>query len=116
MNKRIQQIPLPTSVDDLNLVEVLKEEIDISAMDINGTIQLQEGVTMPTDAEIATAKTNLLNKYVGNEYSRKRKVSYPSIKDQLDALYHDIVNGNLNEASSSFVSIIKAVKDEYPKL
>jgi len=115
MSKRIQQIQLPTSVDDLNLVEVLKEEFNISATDINGTIQLPEGVTMPTDEEIATAKTNLLSKYQGIEYSRKRKVSYPSVKEQLDALYHDIVNGNLNEASSSFVSIIKAVKDEYPK-
>lgn len=115
MSKRIQQIPLPTSVDDLTLVEVLKEEFDISAMDINGTIQLPDGVTMPTDAEIATAKTNLLGKYQSVEYSRKRKVSYPSVKEQLDALYHDIVDGNLNEASSSFVSIIKAIKDQYPK-
>ena len=70
---------------------------------------------MPTDEEIATAKTNLYNKYQSVDYSRKRKISYPSVKDQLDALYHDIVNGNLNEASSSFVSIIKAVKNEYPK-
>lgn len=115
MNKRIQQIPLPTSVDDLNLIEVLKEEFDISAMDINGTIQLPEGVTMPSDDEIATAKINLLSKYTDNEYSRKRKVSYPSVKEQLDALYHDIINGNLNEANSSFVAMIKAVKEQYPK-
>lgn len=115
MNKRIQEIPLPTSVDDLNIVEVLKEEFDISAMDINGTIKLPEGVTMPSDEEIASAKVNLLNKYTGNEYSRKRKVSYPSIKEQLDALYHDIIDGNLNEANSSFVAMIKSVKEQYPK-
>ncbi len=115
MNKRIQQLQLPTSADGLNLIEVLKEEFEISATDINGTIQLPDGITMPTDEEIAIAKTNLYNKYKSVEYSRKRKISYPSLKDQLDALYHDIVNDNLNDTDSSFISIIKAVKDKYPK-
>ena len=115
MNKRMEALNLPTSVDDINLVEVLKEEFDISANDINGTIQLPEGVDMPSDEEIAAAKETLLAKYQGNEYSKKRGITYPEIKEQLDALYHDIVNGNLNAENSTFVSMIKAVKDEYPK-
>lgn len=115
MNKRMVALNLPTSVDDLTLVEVLKEEFDISANDINGTIELPEGVDMPSDEEIASAKENLLARYQGNEYAKKRGITYPEIKQQLDALYHDIVNGNLNAENSTFVSMIKAVKDEYPK-
>lgn len=115
MNKRMEALNLPTSVDDLTLIEVLKEEFDISANDINGTIQLPEGVDMPSDEEIAIAKETLLAKYQGNEYSKKRGITYPEIKEQLDALYHDIVNGNLNAENSTFVSMIKAVKDQYPK-
>jgi len=115
INKRMEALNLPTSVDDINLLEVLKEEFDISANDINGTIQLPEGVDMPSDEEIAAAKETLLAKYQGNEYSKKRGITYPEIKQQLDALYHDIVNGNLNAENSTFVSMIKAVKDEYPK-
>jgi hypothetical protein len=115
MNKRMEALNLPTSVDDLTLIEVLKEEFNISANDINGTIQLPEGVDMPSDEEIAAAKETLLAKYQGNEYSKKRGITYPEIKQQLDALYHDIVNGNLNAENSTFVSMIKAVKDEYPK-
>lgn len=115
MNKRMDGLNLPTSVDDLTLVEVLKVEFDISANDINGTIQLPEGVDMPSDEEIAAAKETLLAKYQGNEYSKKRRITYPQIKEQLDALYHDIVNDNLNAENSTFVSMIKSVKDKYPK-
>lgn len=111
----MEALNLPTSVDDINLLEVLKEEFDISANDINGTIQLPEGVDMPSDEEIAAAKETLLAKYQGNEYSKKRRITYPEIREQLDALYHDIVNGNLNAENSTFVAMIKAVKDEYPK-
>ena len=111
----MEALNLPTSVNDLTLVEVLKEEFDISANDINGTIQLPEGVDMPSDEEIASAKETLLGKYQGNEYSKKRRITYPEIREQLDALYHDIVNNNLNAENSTFVSMIKAVKDEYPK-
>ena len=111
----MEALNLPTSVDDLNLIEVLKEEFDIAANDINGTIQLPEGVDMPSDEEIASAKENLLARYQGNEYAKKRRITYPEIREQLDALYHDIVNGNLNAENSTFVSMVKEVKDEYPK-
>jgi hypothetical protein len=115
MNAKIQEIGIPNSVDDLNLVEVLKEEFNILATDINGKIKLPEGAVMPSDEEIAAAKLNLLGKYQSIEYARNRGNSYPALREQLDALYHDIVNGNLTESNSTFVSMIKAVKDQYPK-
>jgi len=39
---------------------------------------------------------------------------YPSIGDQLDALYKDIVAGTVT-TSGAFATAIKAVKDKYPK-
>tara|TARA_B100000424_G_scaffold67927_1_gene50376 strand:- start:16 stop:348 length:333 start_codon:yes stop_codon:yes gene_type:complete len=39
---------------------------------------------------------------------------YPSIGDQLDNLYKDIVAGTLT-TSGAFATAIKAVKDKYPK-
>lgn len=115
MSKRTDALNLPTSVDDLTLVEVLKEEFDILANDFNGIISLPEGVDMPSDEEIAIAKENLLAKYNGIEYIKKRRTEYPQIKEQLDALYHDITNGTLDVDNSTFISMIKSVKDKYPK-
>jgi len=40
-------------------------------------------------------------------YSQKRFLEYPSIKDQLDDIYHNGVDG--------WKSTIKAIKDKYPK-
>ncbi len=42
-----------------------------------------------------------------NEYQYKRAAEYPSIKDQLDDLYHNGIDG--------WKTTIKAVKDKYPK-
>jgi|TARA_R100001463_G_C3484626_1_gene217326 hypothetical protein len=42
-----------------------------------------------------------------NEYQYKRAAEYPNVKDQLDDLYHNGINGWKNT--------IKAVKDKYPK-
>jgi len=39
---------------------------------------------------------------------------YPSIGDQLDSLYKDIVAGTLT-TSGAFATAIKATKDKYPK-
>ncbi len=51
-------------------------------------------------AELKTA-------YDNNKYQRDRAAEYPSIKDQLDDIYHNGVDG--------WKTTIKAVKDKYPK-
>ena len=45
--------------------------------------------------------------YDNNKYQRDRAVAYPSIKDQLDDLYHNGIDG--------WKTTIKAIKDKYPK-
>jgi hypothetical protein len=39
---------------------------------------------------------------------------YPDLKEQLDALYRDIVNGTVSERGE-FFTMIKSVKDSVPK-
>jgi hypothetical protein len=49
-----------------------------------------------------------------NEYKIERRLSYPSIANQLDMLWHAIDTNSLNK-TSDFYTTIKAVKDAYPK-
>ena len=42
-----------------------------------------------------------------NEYQYKRADEYPSIVDQLDDIYHNVIDG--------WKKTIKGVKDKYPK-
>jgi len=43
-------------------------------------------------------------------YRDKRRVSYPSIRDQLDMIYHDIKNN-----TTTWLEAIEEVKAKYPK-
>ena len=70
---------------------------------------------------IDAARTTINSELAATEYQRKRTgldgttdTIYPSIGDQLDNLYKDIVAGTLT-TSGSFATAIKAVKDKYPK-
>jgi hypothetical protein len=65
--------------------------------------------TRPTDAEIATELARLQQEFEDKEYQRQRVLEYPSIGDQLDALFHAGV------FPSDMAAQIQAIKDKYPK-
>lgn len=48
------------------------------------------------------------------DYKKLRRMNYPSVGEQLDALWHAMNNGESTKIEP-FYSIIKAVKDKYPK-
>ena len=48
------------------------------------------------------------------DYRKLRRQDYPKIGDQLDALWHSMNNGDTPKIEP-FYSMIKAVKDKYPK-
>ena len=67
----------------------------------NGTM------TPIAEADILAKQKELETAYENNKYQRDRAEAYPSIKDQLDDLYHNGIDG--------WKTTIKAIKDKYPK-
>jgi hypothetical protein len=66
--------------------------------------------TQPTESQIATELARLQAEYEAKEYQRKRVAEYPSIGDQLDALFHAGV------FPEDMAEQIQAIKDKYPKV
>jgi hypothetical protein len=48
------------------------------------------------------------------DYRKLREKAYPTVQNQLDALWHAMNNGEA-EKIEPFYSMIKAVKDKFPK-
>ena len=65
--------------------------------------------TQPTEEEIQAEITRLQAEYDAKAYQRSRKPEYPSIGDQLDALFKAGV------FPDDMAAKIQAVKDKYPK-
>lgn len=72
-------------------------------------IWLDQTQTQPTEEEIQAEIKRLQEEYERTEYQRKRLSEYPSIGDQLDALFH------AGLFPSEMAQQIQAVKVKYPK-
>ena len=70
---------------------------------------LDTSQTKPTEEQIQAEITRLQAEYDANEYQRNRKPEYPSIGDQLDALF------KAGAFPDDMAAKIQAVKDKYPK-
>jgi hypothetical protein len=70
---------------------------------------LDSNTTPPTKEEAEEKLQELLQEYEIKKYQRQRAPEYPSIGDQLDALFHAGV------FPSEMAEQIQAVKDKYPK-
>jgi len=58
-------------------------------------------------AELSTADDNL-------DYARKRKAEYPSIEEQLDLLYKDML-ADKGDKTGEWFKAVKKIKDDNPK-
>jgi len=71
--------------------------------------------TPPFTKEQLLAKwTEGYNDLNGKTYQFERECEYPSLGEQLDALFHDIDQGKLDK-TGTFYALLKEVKDTYPK-
>ena len=61
--------------------------------------------TEPSSDAIAAEVTRLQAVYDNKEYQRTRATAYPKIGDQLDSLYHDILNNKLDKTGTWFTGI-----------
>ena len=94
---------------------VVTIEGDAGAFDASGNV-----VTLD-QSKINTARAEIDAQAAATLYQRQRTgesgttdTIYPSIGDQLDNLYKDILAGTLT-SSGAFATAIKATKDKYPK-
>ncbi len=68
-----------------------------------------DGGAKPSESDCTTGLSNLQTAWdlENDSYKSKRRAEYPSIKDQLDDIYHNGIDG--------WKTTIKAVKDKYSK-
>lgn len=64
----------------------------------------------PSLEELETECDRLQADWEAKQYQRDRAKEYPDIKDQMDMLFHDKVDG-----TNTWQAAIQAVKDKYPK-
>ena len=60
----------------------------------------------PTESEVNTKLTELVNAHNAKDYRRQSTEEYPTLEDQLDDLYHNFIDAE---------NYYQAVKDKYPK-
>ena len=75
----------------------------------DGLEWLDEIQTKPSEDEISQKIEELKAEHERTQYQRQRKPEYPSITDQLDALFHAGV------FPPEMAEQIQAIKDKYPK-
>ncbi len=84
-------------------------------------MKMVNGVVVPCTAEDEAAIVQKeavaaidREKYAKNEYILNRKNEYPSVQDQLLAIWNSMDKGEIPQ-SKEFYSAIKAVNDKYPE-
>lgn len=81
-------------------------QFSVEAEDVK-KITWYNSTTPIAEADILAKQKELQTAYDNNKYQRDRAEAYPLLKDQLDDLYHNGIDG--------WKTTIKAIKDKYPK-
>jgi len=83
-------------------------KIAVRGNDINTCeIEWHKGTTPIAKADIEAKMVEVQAEYDALQYQRDRALEYPSVKDQLDKIYHSGID--------EWKKVIKATKDKYPK-
>jgi hypothetical protein len=103
------------SIDQVTDLEVLVEHFNLNGIEVNGQlVGTTSGDPLPSTDEIEAARQTVFNTLKAREYKSIRGASYPNIRDQLDALYRDVMAGTL-DSSGEFATLITNVKNSNPK-
>ena len=89
----------------------LRPNADFSMnLDYESLIWLDEVQVKPTEQEYNDAVTAWNTEYESQEYARNRASAFPSIGDQMDMQYHDLLN-----STTTWKDAIAKVKADNPK-
>ena len=111
------------ALDHEAIYEAYKSEAKpvVSIDDSTGAFDADGNSVTLDSTKVAAARTALDTAAAAIAYKSKRTGAdgttdtiYPTIGDQLDNLYKDIVAGTVT-TSGAFATAIKATKDKYPK-
>ena len=111
------------ALDHEAIYEAYKSEAKpvVSIDDTAGAFDADDNSVTLDQSKIDAARTSLDTAAAAILYKTQRTGAagttdtiYPTIGDQLDALYKDIVAGTVT-TSGAFATAIKATKDKYPK-
>ena len=111
------------SLDHEAIYEAYKSETKpvVTIDDSAGAFDADGNKVTLDDAKVAAARKSLDDALAATEYQRKRtgadgttETIYPTIGDQLDMLYKDMLAGKL-DTTGTWATAIKATKDKYPK-
>ena len=83
-------------------------QVRVIGEDVNQITWHDGNPTNITKEQILAKQTELQAAYDAQDYARKRDAEYPSIKDQLDKIYHEGIDKWKED-------MIKPVKDKHPK-
>ena len=76
-------------------------------------LEWQHDSKPPTKEEIQAELLREVGVYEYYVYERNREKQYPDLKEQLDMLYHDIMEDNLN--NGRWIQTITDIKESNPK-
>jgi len=111
------------SLDHDAIYEAYKSEAKpvVTIDDSRGAFDADGNKVTLDDAKVAAARKSLDDALAATEYQRQRTgagsttdTCYPTIGDQLDMIYKDILAGKL-DTTGTWATAIKATKDKYPK-
>ena len=96
-------------IDLVEAIVAIKSDavVTVHDNDITKIIWLDGNPTNITNDQILAKQTELQTAYDNKEYQRKREKEYPSIVDQLDDIYNNVID--------VWKDTIKLTKDKYPK-
>jgi hypothetical protein len=81
----------------------------MDAEDYDKLTWLSTDIPKPTKEEVEAEVARLQAEYDAKEYQRQRVPEYPSIGDQLDAIWKG------GDAYDAMLAKVMAIKDKYPK-
>ena len=83
---------------------------------VYANLVVHDGGSKPSESDCTNGLKALQDAWdlENDSYKSKRKAEYPSIEDQLDMLYKDLVAGKV-DSTGEWAKFIKKIKDDNPK-
>jgi len=103
------KIKMYAEANGVNSLDFLKDVLLQDDSNGNGAYikEWNLAIAKPTDDQLATYESSANDEESLNVILSNRRNEYPSIKDQLDDIYHNGIDG--------WKATIKITKDKYPK-